>query len=225
MAVTKTGATSKKVYNPKFIFITPFTDENTKGTTVYQCEEIIRDSTSITQEDNTENPVENELSSTPIINNIQAGQYTVNTEIADMQDVLLKDLLGFEVSTDKKKVFAPAGYVTKYAEFALVFQGADGKYIAAILPKVQLSPTVTIDSLSSSLGRIVLSGTGSLMEVTNGAGKTTTPFYVDFDYTLPEGGSVRESVSPANSLESPIGEQSTILSAQSSAKSKKNTIL
>lgn len=188
MAVTKTGATSKKVYNPKFIFITPFTDENTKGTTVYQCEEIIRDSTSITQEDNTENPVENELSSTPIINNIQAGQYTVNTEIADMQDVLLKDLLGFEVSTDKKKVFAPAGYVTKYAEFALVFQGADGKYIAAILPKVQLSPTVTIDSLSSSLGRIVLSGTGSLMEVTNGAGKTTTPFYVDFDYTLPEGG-------------------------------------
>lgn len=187
MALVKTSSTSKKVYNPKFIFITPFTSETEKGATVYQCEEIIRDSTTITQEDNTENPVENELSSTPIINNIQAGQYTVNTEIADLQDVLLKDLLGFEVSTDKKKVYAPSGYVTKFAEFALVFQGTDGKYIAAILPKVQLSPTVTIDSLSSSLGRIVLSGTGSLMSVSNGSGTVSTPFYVDFDYTLPTG--------------------------------------
>ena len=70
--VVKTSAKSKKVFNPKYIFITPFTDETTKGTNVYQCEEIIRDSTSITQEENTENPVENELSSAPIINNIQA---------------------------------------------------------------------------------------------------------------------------------------------------------
>lgn len=187
MDLFKTSSTSKKVYNPKFIFITPFTSETEKGTTVYQCEEIIRDSTTITQEDNTENPVENELSSTPIINNIQAGQYTVNTEIADLQNALLKDLLGFEVSTEGKKVYAPSGYVTKFAEFALVFQGTDNKYIAAILPKVQLSPTVTIDSLSSSLGRIVLSGTGSLMSVSNGSTTVSTPFYVDFDYALPAG--------------------------------------
>lgn len=185
MAVTKTMETSKKVYNPKYIFITPFTDETTKGTKTYQCEEIIRDSTTITQEDNTENPVENELSSSPIINNIQAGQYTVATEIADLQPDLLKDLFGFEISTDSKKAFAPSGYVTKYAEFALVFQDAAGKYIAAILPKVQLIPTVTIDSLSSSLGRIALGGTGALMSVSNGSGTISTPFYMDFDYTLP----------------------------------------
>ena len=188
MAVTKTTeeGKNKKVYNPKFIYITPFKSESKKGDVTYQCEEIIRDSTTITQEDNTENPVENELSSSPIINNIQAGQYTVATEIADLQPALLKDLFGFTIDTGSTKAFAPAGYVTKYAEFALVFQDAAGKYIAAILPKVQLSPTVTIDSLSSSLGRIALSGTGALMEQTYDSNqKVTTPFYMDFDYTLP----------------------------------------
>ena len=191
MAITKTMSTSKKVYNPKYIFITPFTSEIVKGTKTYQCEEIIRDSTTITQEDNTENPVENELSSTPIINNIQAGQYTVATEIADLQPDLLKDLFGFTVNSTNNQAFAPSGYVTKFAEFALVFQDSAGKYIAAILPKVQLSPTVTIDSLSTSLGRIALGGTGSLFEVeytsSSGGAKTkiSTPFYMDFDYTLP----------------------------------------
>ncbi len=188
MALKKTAATSKKVYNPKFIFITPFTDENTKGADVYQCEEIIRDSTTITQDDNTENPVENELSSAPIINNIQAGQYTVSTEIADLQPDLLKTIVGFEVDEAGKKAYAPSGYVTKFAEFALVFMNADGTYTAAVLPKVQLSPKVTIDSLSTSLGRITLSGTGALFAVGEGDTAKTTPFYVDFNYTLPTGG-------------------------------------
>lgn len=183
--VVKTSVKSKKVFNPKYIFITPFTDETKKGTNVYQCEEIIRDSTSITQEENTENPVENELSSAPIINNIQAGQYSVATEIADLQPGLLKDLLGFTVSADDKKAYAPSGHVTKYAEFALVFQGTDKRHIACILPKVQMNPTVTIDSLSTSIGRIALAGTGSLLEVTNDSDTVVTPFMIDYDYVIP----------------------------------------
>lgn len=189
MALIKTSVASKKVYNPSYIFITPFTDDKTKGADVYQCEDIIRDTTTITQEENTENPVENELSSTPIINRVIAGNYTVTTEIADMQPELLKAILGFDVNTAKTQAYAPDGYVTKYAEFALVFKNSDNStYTAAILPKVQLSPTITIDSLSSSLGRIVLSGTGSTMEVGTGSDKHTTPFYVDYNYTLPTGG-------------------------------------
>lgn len=185
--VIHTSTASKKVYNPKFIFITPFTNETTKGDDVYQCEDIIRDTTTITQEENTENPVESELSSTPIINRVIAGNYTVTTEIADMQSALLKALLGFEID-GATKAYAPDGYVTKYAEFALVFEGGDGKYTAAILPKVQLSPTITIDSLSSSLGRIVLSGTGNTFNVGTEAAPKMTPFYVDYDYTLPKTG-------------------------------------
>lgn len=183
---TGTSATSKKIYNPKFIFITPWTDDKTPGTKAWRCEEVIRDTTTITQEENTENPVENELSSSPIINNIIAGKYTIATEIGDLQPDLLKDLLGFNVNTAKDKAYAPEGYTTKFAEFALVFQNPDGKtHSAAILPKVQLNPTITIDSLSTSLGRIVLSGSAQAAPVGTGSDVHTTPFYLDYAYTLP----------------------------------------
>lgn len=186
--IKHTSGSSRKLYNPKYIVITPLVPptasetEWKKGTTVYFCEDIIADSTSITQEENTENPIENELSSTPIVNRIEAGSYTVSTEIGDMQPDLLEALLGFEVTGTK--AYAPDGYVTKYAEFALVFPNEGSSpltYSAAILPKVQLSPTITIDSLSTSMGRIVLGGTGSLLTVDG----HKTPFYVDTNYTLP----------------------------------------
>lgn len=48
-----------------------------------------------------------------------------------------------------------------------------------------MSPTVTIDSLSTSIGRIALAGTGSLLEMTNDSGKVMTPFMIDYDYTIP----------------------------------------
>lgn len=195
MATTITGTrgTSKKIYNPKFIFITPWKDEKNPGTKAWKCEDVIRDTTTITQEENTENVVENELESSPIINNIIAGNYTVSTEIADLQPDLLTDLLGFQVSTDKLKAYAPSGYKTKYAEFSLVFQNPDGTYTAAILPQVQLNPTVTIDSLSTSLGRIVLSGTSKAVAV-NGI---TTPFYIDYAYKLPDGSGPNTPIDPA----------------------------
>lgn len=184
--VKGTKETSKKIYNPKFIYITPWTDDKTPGTKAWKCEEVIRDTTTITQEENTESPVENELSSSPIINNIIAGNYTISTEIADLQPDLLHDILGFDVNDAKTKAYAPEGYTTKFAEFALVFQNPDGStYSAAILPKVQLNPTVTIDSLSSSLGRIVLSGTAQAATIGTGNDKHTTPFYIDYAYALP----------------------------------------
>lgn len=199
--VKKTKATSSKLYNPKYIFITPLVEDTSegaidpykKGDTVYQCEEIIRDSTSITQEENTENPVENELSSSPIINNIQAGAYTVATEIADLQPELLKDLMGFSVDSATKKVYAPDGYVTKFAEFALVFpngtdDGGAEKWVAAVLPKVQLSPTITIDSLSTSLGRIALGGNAVSMNVGTAVAPKMTPFYIDPSFAIPVSG-------------------------------------
>lgn len=189
MALTKTSKDSRKIYNPKYIFITPFTDDKTKGAETFQCEDVIADTTSITQDENSSTPVNNELSPSPIINRVIAGNYTMATELGDVQPALLKALLGFTVSTDKTKVFAPDGYAERYAEFALVFPNSDGStYTAAILPKVQLNARVTIDSLSSSMGRIVLAGSGYSFEVSNGSEKIITPFQFDFNYTLPTGG-------------------------------------
>lgn len=77
---TRKGNANSIIYNPKFLYVTPYVDGK-PGTKTWQCMDIIRDSTTITQEDNTENPIENELSSTPIINNIQAGNYTFIKEL------------------------------------------------------------------------------------------------------------------------------------------------
>ena len=185
MAVTKTSATSLKVYNPKYLYITPFTDSTTKGSTTYMVEDVVRDSVTLTQEDNEENPVENEFSSTPIINNITAGSYTFTAEVGDLQGELAKALAGFDVDSTSGKIYAPSGYVEVFAEIALVFESGSS-YIAAILPKVQLNSIVLIESLNSSIGKITINGTGYELEMTDGSNTYTTPFIIDPDFTLPE---------------------------------------
>lgn len=187
MAVTKTGATKLTVYNPKFIYITPFSG-NVKGSTTYSVEDIIRDSTTITQDDAEENAVENELKAEPIINNITAGSFTFATNVGDLQKDLLKALVGYAIgTTDTNIAYAPSGYTEVFVEIAMVFE-TGGKYVALIMPKVQLNSKVTIESMSTSVGYIAINGTGYSMEVTESDSRTkhTTPFYIDADYTLPD---------------------------------------
>lgn len=184
MAVKKTRDKRTLLYNPKRLYITPYTNDTTLGTTTWSCQDVIRDSTTITQEDNTENPIENELESTPIINNIQAGSYTFATEIGDLQPDLLVDLLGFKKDATSKTTYAPDGYVEKFAKIEMVFQAGD-TYRAVVLPKLQLSPTITLDSMSTTIGRIALGGTALTTEITDGSNKYQTPFYIVDEYTLP----------------------------------------
>lgn len=180
MALT-TISNKVKVYNPYALYVTPWSSETTKGNSTYKLDEVIRDSTTITQEDPTENKIENEFSSAPIINTVTLGSYTFSAEVADMSPELLKILCGYTVDSENEKAYAPSTYAPLYAEIALVFQATGGKYIAAILPKVQLNSKATLDSLSSSMGRITLAGTGLNATVD---GKTT-PFLLDTEYELP----------------------------------------
>lgn len=180
MALT-TLANKVKVYNPYALYVTPWTSETTKGSTTYLLDEVIRDTTTITQEDPTENKIENEFSSAPIVNTVTLGSYTFSAEVADMSPELLKILCGYTTDTNNEKAYAPSTYAPLYAEVALVFQATGGKYIAAILPKIQLNSKATLDSLSTSMGRITLAGTGLNATID---GKTT-PFILDTEYELP----------------------------------------
>ena len=176
-----TLANKVKVYNPYALYVTPWTSETTKGSTTYLLDEVIRDTTTITQEDPTENKIENEFSSAPIVNTVTLGSYTFSAEVADMSPELLKILCGYTTDTNNEKAYAPSTYAPLYAEVALVFQATGGKYIAAILPKIQLNSKATLDSLSTSMGRITLAGTGLNATID---GKTT-PFILDTEYELP----------------------------------------
>lgn len=180
MAVT-TITNKVKVYNPYALYVTPWSSETTKGSATYKLDEVIRDTTTITQEDPTENKIENEFSSAPIINTVTLGSYTFSAEVADMSPELLQILCGYSVDTNKEKAYAPSAYAPVYAEISLVFAAAGGKYIAATLPKVQLNSKATLDSLSTSMGRITLAGTGLNATVD---GKQT-PFVLDTEFELP----------------------------------------
>lgn len=186
MAVTKTNSTSVKVYNPYAMYITPFAD-GVKGSKTYQMEDIIRDSTTVTQDDAEENQIENEYGSAPIANNVKVGNFTFTTQIADMQKDLLKDIAGFTVDETSGVAYAPATYKEVFAEIALVFQNGS-KYCAAILPKVQLNPKTVFESFSSNVGNITINGIGYMLEMTDktSSEKYSTPFMFDPDYQLPE---------------------------------------
>lgn len=176
MALKDISESRVKIYNPFGLYVTPFKNENEKGDETYFLDEVIRDTTTITQEDPTENKIENEFGSAPILNNVQLGAYTFSAEVADMQPELLNALCGY--IEDGKKSYAPSTYTPVFAEIALVFKAGETKYVAAILPKVQLNSKATFDSLSTSMGRITLAGTGLNLTVD---GKST-PFYLDADY-------------------------------------------
>lgn len=186
MAVTKTDSTAVKVYNPYAMYITPFAD-GVKGSKTYQMQNVIRDSTTLTQDDAEETAVENEYGSAPIVNNVKLGSYTLETQIADMQKDVLQDIAGFKIDATSGIAYAPSTYKEVFAEVALVFE-TGGKYVAAIIPKLQLNPKTMFESFSSSVGYIQISGIGYNIEYQDpeSSEKYSTPFLIDPDYTLPE---------------------------------------
>lgn len=187
MANTPINSTAKslRVYNPDALYVTPFEDD-ARGTKTYKLSEVIRDTTTITQEDPTEKKIENEFGSAPILTNVQLGSFTFSAEVADMQQDLLVALCGYVKGESADRTFAPSSYTPVYAEIALVFKTGDNKYVAAVMPKVQLNSKATFDSLSTSMGRITLAGTGLNIAVQDGAGTKETPFYIDSNWTTAE---------------------------------------
>ena len=183
--VTNIAAKHLQVFNPDALYVTPF-DGESRGTTTYKLTEVVRDTTTISQEDPTENKIENEFGSAPILNNVQLGSYTFSAEVADMQQDLLVALCGYIKGETADRTFAPSTYTPVYAEIALAFKTGDNKYVAAVLPKVQLNSKATFDSLSTSMGRITLAGTGLNIAVTDGTGTKETPFYIDSNWNTSE---------------------------------------
>lgn len=185
------------IYNPFGLVVTPLVEKEedgvkklVEGDDAYLLKEVIRDTTTIAQDDPTETAVDNEFGAAPIINTITVGAFTFGAEVADMQDELVKVLCGYKQG-NSGKLYAPSTYVPKYAKIDLVFlagqdESGNDKYIAAVLPKLQMNSKATFDSLSSSMGRITLAGTGLNLSITDGDDTIETPFYIEPDYELPE---------------------------------------
>lgn len=185
--VTNTSAGAIKLSKPSHIIVRPFTEAGVPGDEYYDLEDVVRDTTSISQDDNDTTDIDRETSDTPILSIVTAGKYQFSAEVADTQADVLSALCGFVKDTDGK-IYAPSSYKLLYAEVALVFDNQDGAtYTAVILPKLQLNSKVTIESLNTNLAKVALAGTGQLAEITKADSKTKikVPFYIDPTYNLP----------------------------------------
>lgn len=186
--VTSTGAGAIKLSKPSHIIVRPYTSAGAPGDDYYDLDDVVRDTTSIAQDDNDTTDIERETSDTPILSIVTTGKYQFAAEVADTQADVLKALCGFVKDTTSNKIYAPSGYKLMYAEVAVVFDNADGTHTALILPKLQLNSKTTIESLNTNLAKVALAGTGQLVGATVNGATVKTPFYIDPAYTLPVNG-------------------------------------
>jgi hypothetical protein len=188
--VINTGAGAVKFIKPDYIVATLFdgteTDESAPKGDSYILEDVIEDTTSISQDDNDTTDIECETSDSPIISIVKLGKWQFAAEIGDTQKELLAALCDFTDDATGNKTLAPSTYKAKYAKIDVVQVQPNGTTMEAyVLPKVQLNSKLTIESLNSNLARIALAGTAKDIALTVGAKTVRTPFYVDHNYSLP----------------------------------------
>ena len=184
MAVTATDTTAIKLGGVTQIILTPYTD-GTKGSTSYSLDNIVADTTSITQEEPTTNTVDCETRDEPIFENITLGRYTFSAESGDIQDIVLTNCFGF-VKGASGSLYAPSTYKEIWAEIEVVF----GDKGSLVCPKVKMSGNIDASSLKTGMVRGVISGSCysvSIATETTGAGSTTTPLSTPFYYKAPAG--------------------------------------
>ena len=192
--VINTGTNSFKFIKPDYIVATLFTgaedDESKPKGDSYILEDVVEDSTSISQDENETTDIECETSDSPIISIVKLGKWQLAAEIGDTQAELLKALCGFTEDTTGNRTLAPSIYKALYAKIDVVQVQSDGTTMKAyVLPKVQLNSKLTIESLNSNLARIAFAGTAKDIALTVGGKTVRTPFYVDHNYSLPTTGS------------------------------------
>lgn len=164
-----TGKTARKLSNPKYIVVTEFLSsdsEEAKGDS-YILEDVLRDTTSFTQDDNNKTDIERETSDTPIKSIIKLGKRNVGATVDDWQDDVAKALAGYSLVGNK--LVAPSSYKDKYVKFATVFNDDDADsttgLIAAVYPKVMLDSKSLIESLNSQIAGIKIAGVAQDVDV------------------------------------------------------------
>lgn len=171
---------------PTRIIITPYV-EGVKGTDSYALDSIVADSTSITQDEADRNEIGSETRDGNLYESISLGSYQFTCDNADWQDDLATSVLGFIKSSDGEKLYAPGSYTETFAEIEIQF-GDASTYVSktdrgsfrrsAVLPKVLLSSSATMESLKTSLGTMTVAGTAYSQEFTDGDKTIISPYYI-----------------------------------------------
>lgn len=161
MAITNNPLTSNKVFlaNLKYMKIIPYTDENGEvlGTESFTFDSLVADETSIEQDDNETNERDSEIRDEPIFSNTVLGSYQIAAVSVDVQDDILKALIGWTIgSTDTDVAYAPTSYQNLWCMIIWAFNSTDKCIVA---PRVKLNTKVVVSSLKTSSGEVDIAGT------------------------------------------------------------------
>ena len=151
---------------------TPETNVWSKGTAGFALDDVVADTTSITQDDPETNAVDCETRDEPIYENVTLGSYNFSCESGNIDKDILQNALGYKISGEGStlKAYAPASYKELWAEVEVQF--ANGTSL--VLPKVKLNSKIDASSLKTGIVRGIIGGTAYSTKVDG----NDTPFYV-----------------------------------------------
>lgn len=113
MAVTKLDSGRIVFSNAAYLHVTPYTDEDTMGTTTYDLVNIVGDTLSFTPDDNTVNSKASEFSDSPLFENITLGSVQFAATCIDFQNDVMKNIFGWQEIGGA--IAAPSSYKDIYA--------------------------------------------------------------------------------------------------------------
>ena len=163
--------TGRRVFsNLSSIIFTPWTDEDTLGTTDYDLANIVGDSTSVEQDDNEVNEIASEFSSEPLYENISLGKKNFSCECIDFQNDVLKTLFGW-ITSETGDAIAPDKYKDIYCKIEMHFNSSED---IVVLPKVKLNSKAVLASMKTDAAKGTIAGTCYTAYVTAGTLKGWT---------------------------------------------------
>lgn len=193
--VKRTSPTSLQIIKPDCLVATIYTGEasekaDSPAGDTFIFDEVVRDTTTISQDDNDSTTIENEFSDDPILDIVSLGKFQFAAEVADIQKDVLQNFANYTYDATAKKLFAPAAYQKTYVKIDLVFKngtddGGDDKYMSICIPKLQLNSRLLVESMNSNIARLNLAGTATSVALTANDKTIKTAAYVNEDFTMP----------------------------------------
>lgn len=196
----------------RIVFV-PYVD-GVKGSTGFALDDVVADTTAISQDEAETNAIDCETRDEPIYENVTLGSYNFTCESANIDKDVLEHALGFTVKGEGSalKAYAPSSYREKWAEVEVQFQNGS----SLVLPKIKLSSNIDASSLKTGIVRGIIGGT-AYSTVVDGV---ETPFYVSGTHVNTVGGEASaeyyykaDSAAPSVS----IGDEATTLSGWAKA--------
>lgn len=153
-----------------------------KGATGFALDDVVADTTAISQNEAETNAIDCETRDEPIYENVTLGAYNFSCESANIDKDVLEHALGFTVTGEGStlKAYAPSSYREKWAEVEVQFQNGS----SLVLPKIKLSSNIDASLLKTGIVRGVVGGTAYSTMVDG----VETPFYVSGSHVNTVGG-------------------------------------